>query len=239
MKMLTTLRAATLATLAGAAFSLPVLAQADDYDNGYYNPARACHSKDKNARLTGGLLGAVVGGVIGSQVSGHGARDEGTAIGAVIGGLAGAGLGDSSVNCDRRRQRAYYNNGRYNNVGYNNSHYRRPARRTYRSGYGYNNGYRTTGYSYGQPVYRRVRDNDDYRYNNGYGYGRNTRNYQARNQLADVRYRLTEYRREDRWLDRQGYRVHPDMLRRHLWLEEEIERLEKKERRLQRRVHRY
>ena len=240
MKMLIPFRAAMLATFAGAAFSLPVLAQADDYDAGYYDPARACHSRDKNARLTGGLIGAVVGGVIGSQVSGHGAREEGTAIGAVVGGLAGAGIGDQSVDCDKRGRRVYYNGTGYNSH-YNG--YRRPISGPYRSGYGYtngygyNNGYRTTGYRYGRPVYRSVRDRDDYHYDNRHGY--NDRYYDVRNQLADVRYRLTEYRREDRYLDRRGYRVHPELLRRHLWLEEEIERLEKKERRLEKRLRRY
>jgi len=35
-----------------------------------------------------------------SQVSGSGARTEGSAIGAVLGGLAGAGIADKTIDCD-------------------------------------------------------------------------------------------------------------------------------------------
>ncbi|PHS35313.1 MAG: hypothetical protein COA91_13295 [Robiginitomaculum sp.] len=121
MKMLTTIRAASLATLAGAAISLPVLAQASDANRGYYNPGQECRKQEGNARVVGGLLGAVAGGIIGSQVSGNGARTEGSAVGAVIGGLTGAGLGDKSVDCDKRRRQSY------NTTYYNGQTYGRSA----------------------------------------------------------------------------------------------------------------
>ncbi|WP_017932243.1 glycine zipper 2TM domain-containing protein [Robiginitomaculum antarcticum] len=53
---------------------------------------------------TGG--GAVIGGVIGSNVAGGGVQDEGTAIGAVIGGLAGNYIGNQIQ--ARQDARAYY-----------------------------------------------------------------------------------------------------------------------------------
>jgi hypothetical protein len=47
----------------------------------------ACNSN--NSAVAGGVIGALAGAILGSQVAGHGARTEGS----VIGGLAGAGLG--------------------------------------------------------------------------------------------------------------------------------------------------
>ena len=246
MKMLTTLRAATLATLAGAAISLPTLALASDYNNtSYYDPGQKCRSQENDAQLIGGLLGAVVGGVAGSQVSGNGARTEGSVIGAVVGGLAGAAIGDESVDCDKKRRQ------RYDNTYYNGQTYGRtrpvvydrtvttrrvyqPARRTY--GYnGYRNrGYRNNGY----------RDNG-YR-NNGYNNGYRTTNYSYgherydgnRAQLRDVRRRLHNLRDENIRLENQLRYSHNYRLeRRRDWVCDEIIRLEKKERRYERRVY--
>ena len=168
MKTITTLRSAALATFAVAAVSLPTLAQATDYRNGYYNPNAECKAKENDAQLIGGLLGAIAGGVIGSQVSGNGARTEGSAIGVVLGGLAGAGLGDESVECGNRR----YRNNRNNTRNYSGRTYgqtrpivqtrtvtTRRVQQPYRNS-GYNNGYRNAGYNNG-------------RYNNNrYNYGR-------------------------------------------------------------------
>lgn len=117
MKTLNTLRAATIATMAVAAVSLPTLAHAtDSYRT--YDRAADCRAQENEARLIGGILGAVVGGVVGSEVSGNGARTEGSAIGAVVGGLAGAGLGDQSVDCDKNRRTAYRNDGYTNRTTY-------------------------------------------------------------------------------------------------------------------------
>ncbi|GEM_PF-6193550 len=49
-----------------------------------------------NNGLVGAGVGAALGGVLGSQLAGHGARTEGSAIGAVLGGLAGYGLTHTS-----------------------------------------------------------------------------------------------------------------------------------------------
>lgn len=170
MKTLNTLRTATLATMAVAAVSLPTLAQANEY-NRHYDASAECKSQENDARLVGGLLGAVVGGVVGSQVSGNGARTEGSAIGAVVGGLAGAGIGDESVDCDRNR-RDQYRNGRYTNgVSYGT---RSPV--VYRG----NDNYRTVGY----------RDNRNYR---------NDRNYRNNgHRVSDTRQIRKELHRIDR-----------------------------------------
>jgi len=77
----------------------PALAAANGNGNGYDAHER-CKRDEDNRQVLGGVAGAVVGGVIGSQVSGNGARTEGSAIGAVIGGLAGVGIADKTVDCD-------------------------------------------------------------------------------------------------------------------------------------------
>lgn len=88
------------ATALVAAISMtPALAAANNYNSGYDAHER-CKSNENNRQVLGGLAGAVVGGVVGSQVSGNGARTEGSAIGAVLGGLAGAGIADKTVDCD-------------------------------------------------------------------------------------------------------------------------------------------
>ena len=77
----------------------PALAAANSY-GGQENAHERCKRDEDNKQVLGGLAGAVVGGVFGSQVSGNGARTEGSAIGAVLGGLAGAGLADKAIDCD-------------------------------------------------------------------------------------------------------------------------------------------
>lgn len=75
----------------------PAIAAANS--NGYDAHER-CKKNEDGRQVLGGVAGAVLGGVVGSQVSGSGARTEGSAIGAVLGGLAGVGLADKSVDCD-------------------------------------------------------------------------------------------------------------------------------------------
>ncbi len=243
MKMLTTLRAATIATLAGAAISLPVLAQASDVNRGYYNPGQECRKKEGDAKLIGGLLGAVAGGVLGSQVAGNGARTEGSAVGAVLGGLAGVGLGDESVDCDKRRRArsntTYYNGqtyGRSTPVGYTRAVTQRrvysptrtaPHNRAYRPARTspHYNGYRNNGY-------RNNRGYNNRGYNNGYN------NNSTYAQLEDVRYRLRDLRQENKRLvhqlqSRYDYRTQ----NRSDWVHKEIKRLERKKRRLNRRLN--
>lgn len=75
----------------------PAIAAAN---NAGYDAHERCKSNEDTRQVLGGLAGAVVGGVVGSQVSGNGARTEGSAIGAVLGGLAGVGIADKTVDCD-------------------------------------------------------------------------------------------------------------------------------------------
>ena len=116
---------------------------ASAHDNGYHHSHQS-HSNG-NQQLAGGAIGAVIGGVLGSQVAGNGARTEGSVLGAVLGGVAGAAIAGDGHNGRRHYGgNGYYNSntgyyGGYNNVGY--------------SGYGhsYPGTYTTTTYS--QPYY--------------------------------------------------------------------------------------
>ena len=88
--------------ISAGALAIPITGLANDY-NTYgqgYNAHQECKSDEDRRQVIGGVLGAVAGGVLGSQVSGNGARTEGSAIGAVVGGLAGAGIADKTVDCD-------------------------------------------------------------------------------------------------------------------------------------------
>jgi len=85
--------------LVAAVSMTPALAAASSYGN-VYDAHERCKRDEDNRQVIGGVTGAVLGGVIGSQVSGNGARTEGSAIGAVIGGLAGVGIADKTVDCD-------------------------------------------------------------------------------------------------------------------------------------------
>jgi len=61
-----------------------------------------------SSTVTGGLLGALAGGVLGSNMAGRGSRTEGTVLGAVVGGGIGAAVGHANdkYKCDSRG--AYY-----------------------------------------------------------------------------------------------------------------------------------
>jgi hypothetical protein len=102
---------------------------ASAHDNGYHHSHQS-HSGG-NQQLAGGAIGAVIGGVLGSQVAANGARTEGSVLGAVLGGVAGAAIAGNGSN-----GRRHYGGNSYN------SH----------SGYGgYNSGYYNTGYGHSYP----------------------------------------------------------------------------------------
>lgn len=86
--------------IAALTLGLPAMAQAQTHYGETYNAHEACKKNEDKRQIIGGLAGAVLGGVVGSQVSGNGARSEGSAIGAVVGGLAGVGIADKTVDCD-------------------------------------------------------------------------------------------------------------------------------------------
>jgi hypothetical protein len=77
-----------------AGLTVPALAEAQDvrsYD-GY------CYVKQKDAKRNGLIIGAVAGGLLGSQVSKN-ERGLGAVIGAVAGGALGQNIGKNSVKC--------------------------------------------------------------------------------------------------------------------------------------------
>ncbi len=117
--------------LAAASFTLPTIANAQSY-NGQSYAYTDCRRSDKKNQLAGGLLGAAAGAIIGSQVSGNGARTEGSAIGAVLGGAAGVGIGGDMRNCGKETSR-YSNTGQvYSSSG---------------TSHGSNSGYQSSTYS--------------------------------------------------------------------------------------------
>src|SRR5436190_11771587 len=64
----------------------------------YYH--QACRKERRDRRVAGGVLGAIAGGVIGSNVAGHGNRTTGTVVGATAGAVVGNNIGRASVRCD-------------------------------------------------------------------------------------------------------------------------------------------
>ena len=109
--------------IAAAALTIPAMASAQTYNSGQYSPHQACKKKEDKKQIIGGLLGAVAGGVLGSQVSGNGARTEGSAIGAVVGGLAGAGIADKTIDCDPSYPTSSYGERTYQPTSYGQSGY--------------------------------------------------------------------------------------------------------------------
>ena len=94
-----------------------------------------CERDRSNSTVAGGVIGALAGAAIGSNVAGRGDRTGGAVLGAVAGGALGAAVGNSSARCDTR---GYY-------FSYDQTVPYRVA-----SGYGYDS---------------RRRDSDFYRYN--------------------------------------------------------------------------
>ncbi len=88
-KMMVAGAVAALTVAAGA--PMAANAQNTQYD-GY------CYAKQGDAKTTGTVVGAIAGGLLGSQVSKH-ERGLGTVGGAVVGGVVGRQIGKSSVKC--------------------------------------------------------------------------------------------------------------------------------------------
>ncbi|MEM7729685.1 MAG: glycine zipper family protein [Pseudomonadota bacterium] len=80
-----------VATVAAAALSLPMAAQA--------NPYKKC--EDTGTAVAGGLVGGTLGAVIGEEIAGRGNNTEGAIAGAVVGGILGAAVGDSVSDCEK------------------------------------------------------------------------------------------------------------------------------------------
>ncbi len=123
-----------------AALAIPAVAAAQDYD-GY------CYQKKHDAGTNGLVAGAIIGGIIGSNVAARHHRDSGTAVGAVIGGAVGSNAGRDSVKCYNGEYYSY-DSGYYDPPpapdGYSvvyfhsrpsSSYYDRVERRAYSDGY--------------------------------------------------------------------------------------------------------
>lgn len=132
-----------------AAAAVPSFASAQSasyYGDSYYDP---CQRSTSNRSTTGGLLGALAGAAIGSNVAARNARTEGAVLGGVLGAAVGAKVGKNSAGCAPQRRQGSYGASPYSANGYS----------------GYDNGYAGRGYDYDQSSY----DNGGYdRYGQGY-----------------------------------------------------------------------
>jgi hypothetical protein len=91
---------AALAALLAAASLAPALAHAQAYDG--YAPAPyadPCAQDRTNRAVAGGLLGAIGGAVIGSNLAHGGSRDAGAVVGGLAGGVSGAAIGHATSSC--------------------------------------------------------------------------------------------------------------------------------------------
>jgi len=140
MVHLNTKKTLAAVALAAATFATPALAHAGNYSTTSYKNDCATNTQDQ---AVAGAIGAVLGGVLGSQVSGNGARTEGSVLGAVLGGVAGAAIADGNNDCDKIRSGSTYRT--TTNSGYNRAPVVTTVRHDTRS---YNRGYTTTSRSY-------------------------------------------------------------------------------------------
>jgi hypothetical protein len=79
----------------------------DRYYEGYRNSP--CERSRDNRTGVGGVIGALAGAAIGSNVAGRGVRTEGAILGAVVGGVAGGAIGRSTAACDNTGYYYSYN----------------------------------------------------------------------------------------------------------------------------------
>ncbi len=91
-----------LAAATVLAMAAPAMAQ----DNDVRNADGYCYAKQKDARTEGTVVGAIIGGLVGSQISKN-ERGLGAVGGAVIGGAIGNNAGKSSVKCYNGEYYAY------------------------------------------------------------------------------------------------------------------------------------
>ena len=176
-----------------AAIAVPGLASAQP----------GCREQQHDNRVTGTVLGAVGGALLGSAVAGHGSKTAGAVIGGVAGGAVGNAVGGASTNCDYRT--GYYDsggawhaaNGYYDRYGTWHTTYNDRT-----SGYYDSNGvsHAAAGYydSYGNWVAATPPVVAD----NGYDYYRapNTYDYSADVAFTGSRYDLTG---RENWLERR------------------------------------
>jgi len=81
----------------------------DRYRTDWYRPyaSSPCERAARGNSTVGGVIGALAGAAIGSNVAARNARTEGAVLGALVGGALGANIGKASAQCDAR---GYYFN---------------------------------------------------------------------------------------------------------------------------------
>lgn len=99
------------------------------YTGSYADP---CRSQRTTNSVAGGLIGALAGAALGSNVAAGNARTEGAVLGALVGGAAGVAIGRSTAKCDDRGYYYSYDQ----TIPYRESSYDR-ARRSGRYDYSY------------------------------------------------------------------------------------------------------
>jgi len=184
-----------------AAVALPGSASAQSYGqpSGYGYDQRgydACTRQEREQQTAGGLIGATIGAIAGSQIASRGVRTEGSVLGGVVGAAIGSSIGRDNAACGTT-DRGYGAYGRRYDDAYS----------------------RPYGYDYGGYDRRYERRDYDRRYERerNYDYGRaddRVRDYQDADQcrLAESRISLPDGREEVRYVrtcpDAQGrYRV--------------------------------
>ncbi len=72
------------------------------YDNDFYRPYAdsPCEQRAANSEVAGGVIGALAGAALGSNIAQHGERSGGAILGAVAGGVVGANIGKMAAKCD-------------------------------------------------------------------------------------------------------------------------------------------
>ncbi len=149
--------------LAGAAVALVMAAGVAHAQDASYDGY--CYAKKSDAKTTGTIVGAVLGGALGSQISKN-ERGLGTVGGAVVGGALGRSIGSNSVKCMNGEYYSYQT-GYYTPPaapdGYDVVYYKtRPDASTYSTVYYDRDRHTTPQYAYNQG------------YNNGYNNGYST-----------------------------------------------------------------
>lgn len=91
------------------------------YAGGYNDP---CRDQKTTNSVAGGLIGALAGAALGSNVAARNARTEGAVLGALVGGVAGTAIGRSTAKCDNTGYYYSYDQ----TVPYRESAYDRRAR---------------------------------------------------------------------------------------------------------------
>jgi hypothetical protein len=210
---------------AASAQSYAYQGQARNYGSGAYgqtydyNRAGSSAYADPCAQgrqTAGGLVGATIGAVAGSQMAARGRRTEGSILGGVLGAVVGASVGRSSAQtCDSR----YGGNGygatpSYGATGYSSSGYGYDSRNQGRDAYGYDGRRDAYGYEGRRDAYGYDARRDDDRRDDGYGRPVQDTRYQNSDEcrLAESRIRLPDGRDEVRYVrtcpDQNGrYRV--------------------------------